>query len=179
MSEDNEPDWLAELAKNTEALRRQLDEGGETLRRQVELLGRAAEQFIRGTRRTTPSTGPVPPFQQRVVRAADAMMRELLPPRGPVVHHVNLTTNAAAVSTVAIAGVATASASAPMPQVRVTTQAERSIGQILALVLVLIVASGLLGIQGPDRAAVDHYLTVIGVALPIAVYLWNKQNKRK
>jgi hypothetical protein len=45
------------------------------------------------------------------------------------------------------------------------------------LVLVLITASGLLGVQGPDRAAVDHYLAVISLALPIAVYIWNKNNK--
>jgi hypothetical protein len=55
--------------------------------------------------------------------------------------------------------------------------AERSIGQILALVLVLIAASGLLGVQGPDRAAVDHYLTVISLALPIALYIWNNKPK--
>jgi hypothetical protein len=47
------------------------------------------------------------------------------------------------------------------------------------LVLVAIVASGLLGVQGPDRAAVDHYLTVMSVALPVAVLIWNKQNKPK
>jgi hypothetical protein len=83
MSEDEEPDWLAELARNTEALRRQIDQGGETLRREVELLGRAAEQFIRGPGRPTSGIGPVPLFQQRLVRAAGAMMRELLPPRKP------------------------------------------------------------------------------------------------
>jgi hypothetical protein len=52
-------------------------------------------------------------------------------------------------------------------------QAERSIGQILALVLVAIAASGLMGVQGPDRAVVDHYLTVLSFALPIAVLIWN------
>jgi hypothetical protein len=57
-------------------------------------------------------------------------------------------------------------------------QAERSIGQILALMLVAIIASGLLGVQGPDRAAVDHYLTVLSFALPIAVLIWS-WNKRK
>jgi hypothetical protein len=55
-------------------------------------------------------------------------------------------------------------------------QAERSVGQILAMVLVAIVASGLLGVQGPDRAAVDHYLTVIGVALTISVLIWTKRS---
>ena len=114
MSEDNEPDWLAELAKNTEALRRQIDQGDETLQRQVKLLGRAAEQFLRDALRPTPRIGPVPPFQRRVVRAADAIMRELLPPREPVVHDTG-----ASLDTLAVASVATASGSAPMPQVRV------------------------------------------------------------
>lgn len=175
MSEDKEPDWLAELAKNTEALRRQIDQGGETLRRQVELLGRAAEQFVRRARRPTPGISPVPPFQRRVVRAADAVMRELLPPREPVVHHVALHETGAGVDTLAVTIVATASGSVPMPQVRAATQAERGVGQILALVLLAIVTSGLLGVQGPDRATVDHYLTVIGVALTIALAIWNKQ----
>ena len=119
MSEDNEPDWLAELAKNTEALRRQIDQGDETLQRQVKLLGRAAEQFLRDALRPTPRIGPVPPFQRRVVRAADAIMRELLPPREPVVHHVALHDTGASLDTLAVASVATASGSAPMPQVRV------------------------------------------------------------
>jgi hypothetical protein len=106
MSEDEEPDWLAELAKNTEALRRQIDQGGETLRRQVELLGRAAEQFVRGGRRTTPSVGPVPPFQQRVVRGVDALMRELGPPRRPVSFQVPLaaTVTGTATATVTATG---------------------------------------------------------------------------
>jgi hypothetical protein len=30
MSEDKQPDWLVELAKNTEVLRRQIDQGGKT-----------------------------------------------------------------------------------------------------------------------------------------------------
>jgi hypothetical protein len=55
-----------------------------------------------------------------------------------------------------------------------TGQTERRVGQILALVLVAIAAAGLLGVQGADRATVDHYLTVIGVALPIALLIWSK-----
>ena len=37
-----------------------------------------------------------------------------------------------------------------------------------------IATAGLLGVQRADRATVDHYLTVIGVALPIALLIWNK-----
>jgi hypothetical protein len=58
-------------------------------------------------------------------------------------------------------------------------EAERSFGRILALVLVAIITSGLLGVQGPERAAMDHYLTVLSFALSIAMLIWTKQNKQK
>lgn len=59
MSENEEPDWLAELAA-------QLFEN--------------AERVARDTRQgKMTGIGPVPPFQQRLVRAADAAMRELVP----------------------------------------------------------------------------------------------------
>jgi hypothetical protein len=59
MSESEEQDWLAELAA-------QLFENGE--------------RIARDTRRGKMSgIGPVPPFQQRLVRAADVAMRELAP----------------------------------------------------------------------------------------------------
>ena len=47
MSEDNEPDWLAELAK-----------GGEALRRQIEPIVQAAEQFVRDSRQAKTTGGP-------------------------------------------------------------------------------------------------------------------------
>ena len=81
MSEDQEPDWLAELAKNAEALRQQIEENSEALRRQVDQLVRGAQQFVRDAQRTTPGS-PVPPFQQRMVRAAGAVIRELVPMGG-------------------------------------------------------------------------------------------------
>jgi hypothetical protein len=66
MSENEEPDWLAELAK-------QLFEG--------------AERIMRDARQgKTSGVGPVPPFQQRLVHAVDAAMRELVPARQPVAH---------------------------------------------------------------------------------------------
>ncbi len=167
MSECEEPDWLAELAK-------ELFEG--------------TEQFVRDADQgKTSGVGPVPPFQQRLVRAVGATMRELSPPRLPVAHQrtagLTVTPIFGATATV------TASFGLALQPLKFSGQAtvespsgakvERSLGQILALVLVAIVASGLLGVQGPDRATVDHYLTVIGVALPIAVLIWNKQNKPK
>jgi hypothetical protein len=67
MSEDNEePDWLAELAK-----------GSEALRRQVEPIVQSAEQFVRDARRAKADSGPALPFAQRVALAVDAGMREL------------------------------------------------------------------------------------------------------
>jgi len=187
MSESEEPDWLAELAK-------ELFEG--------------AEQFVRDAGRgTTSGVGPVPPLQQRLARAVDAAMRELAPARQPVTHQrtaaLTITPifgatptathrrTAALTITPIFGATATVAASlelalSPMRfsgQATVenppSTETERSIGQILALVLVAIVASGLLGVQGPDRAAVDHYLTVMSVALSVAVLIWNKQNKPK
>jgi hypothetical protein len=196
MSEDEEPDWLVELAK-----------GGEALRRQIEPIVQAAEQFVCDARRAKISGGPALPFAQRVALAVDAGIRELLPAHErSMVHGLTLSTGvgtAAAltgVGTMAGArvgaaavlsgvGTLTGGGSVALPPLRVSGQmtvenpasgqAERRIGQILAMVLVAIVASGLLGVQGPDRAAVDHYLTVIGVGLTVAVLIWNKQNKPK
>jgi hypothetical protein len=67
MSESKEPDWPGELAK-----------GGEGLRRQVEPIVQAAEQFVRDARRVKGRGGPALPFPQRVALAVDAGMRELL-----------------------------------------------------------------------------------------------------
>lgn len=75
MSESNEPDWLAELAKS-----------GEALRRQAEPIVQAAEQFVRDARQAKASGGgPALPFAQRLALAVDAGMRELLSPC-PIAH---------------------------------------------------------------------------------------------
>lgn len=175
MSEDKEPDWLAELAK-----------GGEALRRQMAPLVEAAERLAGASR------WPVPPIPQRIVRAVDAAMRELLPPPQPpdvryssFRGYISFTGTMAGTANLTGVGTITASGSVALPPLRASGQltienppsgpAERSIGQILALVLVAIVTSGLLGVQGPDRATVDHYLTVLSFALPIAVLIWSKQ----
>jgi hypothetical protein len=179
MSEHEEPDWLAELAK-----------GGEELRRQIEPIVQAAEQFVRDSRRAKTTGGPALPFARRVALAVDAGVRELLPPsERHVVHHSNIIGTAAIVRVVAVPGTVTGSVGLALPPMRVAKQgtvqeppsgqAERSIGQVLALVLVAIGTWRLLVVPEPDRAAVDHYLTVIGVALTIAVIICNKQNKPK
>ena len=50
MSENEEPDWLAELAK-----------GGDEVRRQIELLVQGAQQFVRDSQQAAPGGGPMPP----------------------------------------------------------------------------------------------------------------------
>jgi hypothetical protein len=179
VSKSEEPDWLAELAK-----------GGDAVRRQIEPIVQAAEQFVRDSRRAKTTGGPALPFAQRVALAVDAGVRELLPPsERHVVHHSNIIGTAAIVGMAAVAGKVTGTVGLALPPMRFagqgtvqeppSGQAERSIGQILALVLVAIGTWRLLVVPEPDRAAVDHYLTVIGVALTIAVLIWNKQNKQK
>ena len=54
--------------------------------------------------------------------------------------------------------------------------AERSVGQILALVLVALGTAGLLCVPGPDQGTVGYDLTVLGIALAIA---WRICDKRK
>jgi len=159
MSEDNEPDRSAELAMPSKAMRREIELaqqfvrdnepailqvqqaqliiwGSEATRRQIEPIVQAAQQFVRDAHRARASYGPALPFAKRVALAVDAGIRELIPPREPVVH-VTLSDTGAAASTLAMAGLATASGSAAMPSVRV--QAERSAGYILALVLLWLV----------------------------------------
>jgi hypothetical protein len=51
MSEENEPDWLAELAK-----------GGDAVLGQIEQLVQSARRFIRDGRQAMASSGPVPPL---------------------------------------------------------------------------------------------------------------------
>jgi hypothetical protein len=58
-------------------------------------------------------------------------------------------------------------------------KAERGIGKILALVLVATATWRLLVMPEQDWPAVDHYLTVLSFALPIAVFIWAKNNKPK
>jgi hypothetical protein len=72
MSESNEPDWLAELAK-----------GGEALQREAMRIVKAAEEFA--------ASGQARPFTQRVVRAVGAGIRELAASE-PVAHELTLAT---------------------------------------------------------------------------------------
>ncbi len=157
MSEEREPDWLAELAK-----------GGEALQREAMRIIKTAEELA--------ANGPARPLARRIVRAMGASLRELAAPE-PVAANVTVTAGLATASAVAMA---TAVGSVVLPPMRFAGEGtvqepdliERNIGRILALVVLAIVTSGLLGVQGPDRAAVDHYVTVLSFALPIAVVIW-------
>ncbi len=71
MNEDEEPDWLGELAK-----------GGEALQREAMRLFKAAEEFA--------ASGPARPLTRRIVRAFSASLRELAAPE-PVAANVTVT----------------------------------------------------------------------------------------
>jgi len=83
VSEDKVPDWLAELAK-----------GGEALRRQMESMVQAAEQFS--------AQGPTRPLAQRITRAVAAGIRELRSADEPVIRHVFSHDTAAATDSVTV-----------------------------------------------------------------------------
>lgn len=145
MSENEEPDWLAELAKR-----------GDTVRGQIELLIQGAQQFVRDGQQATASGGPVPPFQQRVVRAVGVAMRELVPAAGYPVRYGSLRGNGSLVGTVygtsSLTGSGTLTASgsvtAPMPRVAGQLRVEEhprglaalSDGEKAALVLIWLYA---------------------------------------
>lgn len=188
VSEDKEPNWLVELAKNAEVLRRQIDEGGQAMRQQIEQLLRAAEQFVLDAQRAKVGA--------EMVRAVAAAIRELVPVAGYPVRYGSFRGHITSVA--AVAGVASAAGVAPSPTILITdgdaargTEAasvqvvpvqepgliERNLGRIFALVLVGIVAWRLLVVPERDRAVVDHWLTVLSFALTVAalIWTWNKQ----
>jgi len=134
MSEENEPDWLAELAK-----------GGEALRRQIEPIVQAAEQFVRDSRRAKTAGEPALPFAQRVALAVDAGIRELRPaPMRAVAHPGTVGVSVAGPTAIAFSG------SVALRPFRVAAQgtvenrptglAALSDGQIVFLVLVWLYA---------------------------------------
>src|ERR1700689_4715882 len=112
MNEDEQPDWLARRAK-----------GGDAVRRQIELLVQGARQFVRDGQRATASSGPVPPFQDRVVRAVGAALRELAPVHQPVIEPVLLPTTVIGHSSLTGVGTITATGSVAMAPMHVSGQA--------------------------------------------------------
>jgi hypothetical protein len=176
MSEENEPDWLAELTK-----------GGEAMRQQVEPIVQAAMQLA-GLEWPKVSRGFGVPLPLRLAAAVNAAIRELKP-HEPVVRQINLSgtitmSGSLALLPMSFAGQGEVAAATETLAVKVESglssgQAAQRVGQILASVLVALATWRLLVVPERDRAAVDHYLTVIGVALTIAVLIWNKQNRPK
>lgn len=94
MSESEEPNWPAELAQS-----------GEAMRRQVEPILEAVQQFVRDAQLAKVMRGPALPFVQRMALAFDAGIRELLPPPEPVGRHV--TPPGAIFSAASLSGVGT------------------------------------------------------------------------
>jgi hypothetical protein len=107
MSESEEPDWLAELAK-----------GGDEVRRQIARLVQGAQQFIRDNQQTMACDGPVPPLPARVVRAVGAAVRELAPARQPVRVHLPLVTTVSAAADVTPVVTITGTGSMALPRMR-------------------------------------------------------------
>lgn len=140
MSEENEPDWLAELAK-----------GGDEVRRQIELLVQGAQQFVRDNQQAMASGGPVPPLRLRVLRAVGVAIAELAPAAEHPVRQGGFHGYATVVGRFAGTairtddGAVTFSGSVALPAPRVagqmTVQDRRGphAGQILALVLLWLV----------------------------------------
>src|ERR1039457_6677000 len=210
MNEDNEAAPPAEPAKPSEPLIRQIQppiqgikaqvrqigpiiqaiQGSEALRRQVEPIVQAVQQFARA------DGWPVQPFPQRVARAMDAAIRELLaPPPPPDVRSGSFVGYASGVGTVtgiaSVTGVGTvtASGSVAMPPMRTAGQMTvknrsswivgLSDGQLVFLVLVWLIAFvvPLLPDLPPKLHATlsDSYATL---ALALAI-TWRIRDKHK
>lgn len=190
--------------RSSEAMRRQIEalnqasdamqrrygplvQGNEALRRQMEPLVKAAAQLARTTPWPKAASAIGLPLSLRLAFSVGAEIQAFTRAPEPLRRDVTISGVPGTVTAEAVPGTVTVTGGLASPPTGMSGHgtvegpssghAERSIGQILALVLVLVAASGLLGVQGPDRAAVDHYLTVISLALPIAVYIWNKNNK--
>jgi hypothetical protein len=152
MSEDKEPDWLAELTASAEALRRQ-----------VEQLSRAAEQFVRDARRADTSGGPVPPFQQRMVRAVGAAIRELVPIAG---YPVRGSFKGYAISS---AGTMAGIGGFAMPPVTVVAEDVITVTETASVEVVPDRPSGLAGLS-PGQILAIALIWVVAYALPIYLY---------
>jgi magnesium-transporting ATPase (P-type) len=160
MSENKEPDWLGELAN-----------GGEALQREAISIVKAAEEMAASA---------------RPARSGGGSCARLAPESGelaapePVVHELTLATTVTGTASLTGVGTITAVGSIALPPMRFVGEGtvqqpdliERNIGRILTLVVLAIVTSGLLDLQGPNRATIDHWATIISAGLTIAVLIW-------
>jgi hypothetical protein len=168
MNEDREPDWLTE---GDEALRRQMRSLIETAVRQFAGTGcRAARQLTRA-----------------VTAALGAAISELSSaPEHPVVHQA--TASLAIGVAVSATGAVATSGSMALPPIGIggqitvrnssSGQAERRIGQVLVLLVLVIVVYKLWKVPERDQANVGYHLTVLELALPIAMLICSRKGRR-
>jgi hypothetical protein len=162
MSENEQPDWRAELAK-----------GGEAIQREAVRIIKAAEKFA--------ESGPARPLTRRIVRAVGASIRELAAPE-PVVHYVSgsATATSTATGSLEVVRTITGSVSVALPGLRFSGEGtvqepgliERNVGRIFALLLLAVAAAGLLAVPGPDQATVCYDAGVILGLLSLAYAIW-------
>ena len=167
MSEDQEPDWRAELAK-----------GSEALQRQVMRIVKAAEEMA--------TSGPARPFTQRIVRAVGAGIRELAAPE-PVVHMVSGTAIMTGVGTITAVGNIT------LPKMQVYAEGtvgqpdliEHNVGRILALVVLWLAVLAVpatvaaMDLSPKVEAALDAYDAILAaLALEITFRILDKRKSR-
>lgn len=157
MSEENEPDWLAELAK-----------GGEAVRAQIEPILQAAQQFVRDAQRAKTSRGPALPFAQRVALAVDAGLRELLPARMDAdVRPVTLEASVTFPAVIVASGGLVLSPMSIAGQATVQDRRAAIAGQVLVLVivwllvLVLPVAIAMSGLSPGTQLILDIYYAAL------------------
>lgn len=98
----------------------------------------------------------------------------------PVLHELTLATTVTGTASLTGVGTITAVGCITLPPMRFAGEGtvqqpdliERNIGRILTLVVLAIVTPGLLAVQGPDRATIDHWATIISAGLTISVLIW-------
>jgi hypothetical protein len=187
MTDDNEqPPWtrvLAAAQKAVAALQREFAEN-DALRRQAAQMVKTAQALARDG--LWPRPMPVPTNLAQISQSMNAPLREVgrtIPPDLAV-----------------FAPAATAHGTAPSPSIRTSFTASGSIaarkpsisgegtveepkddlvakqsvgiGRLVAIALVFIAASGLLGVNPAYQMSVGYYVSVVSAALAIALAIW-------
>jgi hypothetical protein len=169
---------LEPIIRLSQAMARQLEpivEASEIIARQLEPMIQAAAQLARA------GAWPVPPFQQQLLRTVEAAITGTITLQ-PFACDANIDGSAALIRVVAPPGTVTGSAEVAVMNVAGqgivqnphSGRTERGVGQVLALVLVAMVAAGLLAVPARDQALAGYDLAVIGLALTVALAIWSK-----
>lgn len=175
-SEQDKPDWLAELAR-----------GGQSMRRQVSPIVRAAQQFVDDARAAQAQAGTPLPFAQQITLTVDAGIREVISAvqgeGGLVLGNIGMNITATVVADIDVirvtehASVVVLEESGKLPS---GDQAAKA-GQLLVLVLVWILALG-----GPiaqqalapeAQAVLTNELATFGLALMITWRILDKRDR--